>query len=63
MDGFPVWLLELKMKMNNFHLQSLICGIKQQFNPILSQVQYKVMAQWCLEERGGGTDVGGGMIN
>lgn len=36
-------------KINNFHLESLICGIKQQFNPILSQVQYEVMAEWRLK--------------
>lgn len=30
------------------HLKSLVCGIEQQFNPILSQVQYEVMAKWCL---------------
>lgn len=39
------------LKINNFHLESLICGIKQQFNPILSQVQYEVMAEWRLEGR------------
>lgn len=36
----------------NSYLESLICGIKQQFNPILSQVQYEVMAEWCLQRQG-----------
>ena len=38
-------------KINNVHLESLICGIKQQFNPILSQIQYEVMAEWRLKGR------------
>lgn len=40
----------------NSYLESLICGIKQQFNPILSQVQYEVMAEWCLQRQGVKTD-------
>lgn len=40
----------------NSYLESLICGIKQQFNPILSQVQYEVMAEWRLQRQEVKTD-------
>lgn len=32
------------------HLQSLIAGVKQQFNSILSQVENEVVAEWHLFE-------------
>lgn len=32
------------------HLEPLVCGIKQQFNPILGHVEHEVMAEWRLEE-------------
>jgi len=32
------------------HFQSLIAGVKQQFNSILSQVENEVMAEWHLFE-------------
>lgn len=51
--GFPsVGILHLQdSTINNVHLESLIGGIKEQFDPILSQVQYEVMAEWCLEQK------------
>lgn len=43
------WSWRLRSMTRERHLQSLVCGIEQQFNPILSQVQYEVVAEWCLE--------------
>lgn len=38
------------MSTRDIYLQPLVCGIEQQFDAILSQIQYEVMAEGHLEE-------------
>lgn len=42
---------------HQLYLEPLICGIKEQFDAILSQIQYEVMAEGHLED----TEISSGM--